>query len=260
VRESIFLGFIQGLTEFLPISSSGHLVLLGRTLFSHNPSPSLVVFLHGGTLLAIIVYFYRDLAKLILSLYHWREPAYHNGRRFISFLVIATLPVALVGYMGEKFFFSFYNLSPFLSLFFFLTGTLLFFSEKFPPRKIRHLFYRNSFIIGVAQVFALFPGISRSGVTVATGLLMGVKRRESFRFSFFLAIPAIMGAMFKETLGGNIFWGSEEITGFLVSFLTGFFALYLFHWVLAIRKLKIFSFYLWGVSLLSLYLFLNSFS
>ncbi|HEX67494.1 MAG TPA: undecaprenyl-diphosphate phosphatase [bacterium] len=252
IKESILFGVLQGLTEFLPISSSGHLLLISKFLNRETLSPLFIIFLHGGTLLSILIYFLHDIKRLLLSLFHLKDKSLHNLRRLFSFVIVGSLPIAIVGALGEKLFLPTFQEFSLLPIFFLITATLLYFSDKYPKRKVRHLSYANSFLIGTAQILSLFPGISRSGITVATGLFLGVKRKECFRFSFFLAIPAILGAMVKEIVVADVYIGKEEIVGFLTAMIVGFFSLFLFHKILAKRRLYYFSFYLYGIAFLSI--------
>lgn len=159
IVNAIILGVIQGVTEFLPISSSGHLVLIGR--FIKIPtSASFIVFLHAGSLLAILFYFYKDIKKIALSLIFYKNKSLHNARRLFAFIVLGTLPIALIGGIWEHRIEEVFQNVFFLSFAFFLTGLLLFFSEKFPYRKIKYLQYQRAFFIGIAQAFALLPGKS----------------------------------------------------------------------------------------------------
>ncbi len=258
IVNAIILGVTQGVTEFLPISSSGHLVLIGK--FIKIPtSASFVVFLHAGSLLAILLYFYKDIKKIALSLIFYKNKSLHNARRLFAFIVLGTFPIALIGGIWEQKIEAVFQNTFFLSFAFFFTGVLLFFSERFPYRKIKYIQYRRAFIIGIAQAFALLPGISRSGITISAGLFLGIKRKESFRFAFLLVIPAILGALIKTGSVREFLVGPEEVIAFLFAFLSGCASLVLLKKVISLRKLAYFSFYLWGISLFTLFLALRHF-
>ncbi|MCD6220123.1 undecaprenyl-diphosphate phosphatase [Candidatus Calescamantes bacterium] len=256
ITDAVIFGLTQGITEFLPISSSGHLVVIGR--FIKIPaSTSFIIFLHGGTLLAILFYFSKDIRRIFLSLFFYRDKSLHNSRRLFAFIILGTLPVALVGGIwGERIEVIFQNIF-FVSFAFFCTGLFLFLSENFPRRKIKYLQYHRAFLIGVAQSFALLPGISRSGVTISMALFLGIKRKESFRFSFLLAVPAILGALVKTGSVREFLIGPEEIIAFLSSFVFGILSLSLLKKIVSIRRLSYFSFYLWCMSIFTLFLALR---
>ncbi|NOZ63620.1 MAG: undecaprenyl-diphosphate phosphatase [Caldiserica bacterium] len=208
-------------------------------------------------LLAILLYFYKDIKKIVLSLIFYKNKSLHNARRLFAFIVLGTFPIAVVGGIWEHRIEEIFQNTFFLAFAFFFTGVILFLAERFPYRKIRYLQYHRAFLIGIAQAFALLPGISRSGVTISTGLALGIKRKESFRFSFLLVVPAILGALIKTGSVREFLVGPEEITAFLFAFLAGCASLVLLKKVISIRKLSYFSFYLWGISLFTLFLALR---
>ncbi len=196
--QAIVLGVVQGLTEFIPVSSSGHLVLVPWLL--HWQAPGLVfdTTLHLGTLGALIVYFWRDLWAIALAWLRgwrrlrWREPAGRLG----WLLIVGTLPAVAVGLLLEKQFELLFSQPRFVAVALLITGTFLAFSERTSRRQLgsEKLGYGAALLVGLAQAAAITPGISRSGATIAAGLGLGLTRAEAARFSFLLGVPVIAGA------------------------------------------------------------------
>jgi undecaprenyl-diphosphatase len=242
--KQLLLGVIQGLTEFLPVSSSGHLVLLKHWLGFQGEGVIMEVTLHFATLLAIIIFF----RKKILD-YATKEKVLET--------VVGTIPIAILGIILKdkiEFLFNNYLLVTFaLSL----TGLMLFISRRAKETK-SELDLKMAFMIGIAQALALTPGISRSGFTVAAALLLGLTREKAFEFSFILAIPALLGAFIiniPDILGTNTGEVLSLLPGTLAAFLSGLLALWLFYRLITKKGLYLFSYYLWvlsGVSLLLL--------
>lgn len=192
IGESILLGAFQGVTEFLPISSSGHLVLLEH--FLGLPAAKMLPFdvvLHGGTLLAVMILFWRDILQLIQSLF---VPAMAKQRRFLLILIIATLPAAIVGFLWEDLFENVRSIKVIASGFLF-TGVFFLLAERFPRHKNAAITFKTGIVAGLMQAVALLPGVSRSGSTMAGGLLAGTERGEATRFAFFMSIPITAGVV-----------------------------------------------------------------
>jgi len=242
ILKAVLLGIIQGLTEFLPISSSGHLVIFKEVLKYKELGVGFDVFLHFGTLIALLFKF----RNLIFELF--KKPS----NSLISPLIIACLATApgglLVHFLLKEIFFS----GTFASVMLFLTGLYLFSTCKLKEGRKDLPTFKDAFFIGISQGFAVLPGLSRSGLTIATGLHLGLKRKEAFYFSFLLAIPAILGAMIfegKEILSG--FEGSFGIFlgGALSAFLSGYLSLSFLLKKVEKGKLYQFAPYCWSVSL-----------
>ncbi len=215
----VLLAIVQGLTEFFPVSSSGHLLVFQKLLnFSTLP---LVydIFFHLGTLLAVVVYFFRDLKPLALRFY--------EKENFSMLLLLATamLPTAVIGFVGKEFFEKLFEKTSFLGFSFLFTALVLMASRHLRVKKIP--VFPAAFIIGVCQGIAIIPGISRSGMTIAAALILGLGFEFSFRFSFLLSIPAILGAVLLEA--GEIPWRGghwpQLLLAVLVSALAGFLVL-----------------------------------
>jgi len=186
----VFLGLVQGLTEFLPVSSSAHLLFLRDWLGLKEPGPLLVAFLHLGTLIALLVWFWRDLVWFLSAF----TPRGKEARRYLWRLGLALVPLivsaVVFGAEVERAF----SADRLASVFLLLTAVLLFGAERKREGTRSMPTATQALVIGLAQAVAVLPGLSRSGATVATGLFLGLRRAEAFRFSFLLGIPAFIGA------------------------------------------------------------------
>jgi undecaprenyl-diphosphatase len=203
IFQAIVIGIVQGLTEFLPISSSAHLTVLPPLLGWDDPflnSAAFAVMLHLGTLAALLVYFWRDLLRLAragLDAIRERSLAGDPDRRLVVLLLVSVVPAALVGALFEPFFDTFFRDRLLIIPFILVVGAgLLWLAERYGRRDrgLDRLQLRDALVIGGAQALALFPGISRSGVTIAAGLFLGLRRDDAARFAFLMGIPIIAGA------------------------------------------------------------------
>jgi undecaprenyl-diphosphatase len=254
--QAIILGFIQGVTEWLPISSTGHLriaeQLLGLTL------PLLFdVTLHVGTLIIILFFFRKDI-KLVLVALVKGDFKSENGK-LIPLIIVGTVPTALIGVLFsgtiETYFNSFLPIAGA-----FLTCGVVLYASKTGTEQKESITYIAALAIGTAQGIALIPGLSRSGLTIATALMLGVRRERAFKFSFLLSVPAVIGALGltlyeqHETLTlVGVGW-TEILVGIAVSMVVSYFALKLLWKALAGKKFYLFAFYCWliGAVLLAL--------
>jgi undecaprenyl-diphosphatase len=240
----LFLGIIQGLTEFLPISSSGHLVILKHWMNLQEEGVVMEVTLHFATLLAIIIFFRKKILE------------YFTKEKF-PLIVIGTLPIAIIGVLFKNEIQSLFSNYLLVITTLSLTGIILFLSKNSKENKDK-LDLKMAFFIGFAQAVALTPGISRSGITVASALLLGLKRKKAFEFSFILAIPALLGAFIinlPEVCGTKI--GTLNlIMGGIPAFFSGLLALWIFYKTVRNKDLYLFSYYLWLAAAVSLLLFL----
>jgi len=252
---SLFLlGLLQGLTEFLPVSSSGHLVLAERLMDLH-PSLAVNIGLHAGSLVAILYFYRRDLRDLVRALVPGqdRDPGkLREDRALIGHLVLATLatvPVALWLQTPIEGLFAEPAAGRFLALTFFITALLLVLTELYRPRNGADpegaLSWRGALLIGLVQGVAVFPGISRSGATIAAALLLGLGAEKAARFSFLLAIPVIGGAALLElpALAGGMNVG-HLLLGMAAAALSGLAALVLLVGLIRRRRFVWFSAYL----------------
>jgi undecaprenyl-diphosphatase len=261
--QAITLGFIQGVTEWLPISSTGHLriteQLLGLTL------PLLFdVTLHVGTL-AVILFFFRKDVKTILATLAKGDFKSEDGK-LIPPIIVGTVPTALIGVA-----FTFSNtietyFSSYLPIAgaFITCGVVLYFSKTGQERK-ENITYMEALAIGTAQGIALIPGLSRSGLTIATALMLGVRREKAFKFSFLLSVPAVIGALgltlyeqHEMLTSIGVGW-TEIFVGIAVSLVVSYFALKLLWKALAGKKFYLFAFYCWLIGAVLLVLSLSGF-
>jgi undecaprenyl-diphosphatase len=199
--QALFLGILQGLTEFLPISSSAHLILFPWFFSWNNPLVDSLTFdvaLHAGTLLAILWYFWRDWVDLIQGFFRilTRRRVENFKERLILYIVLATIPAAVLGFLLEKTIEGSFR-NPGLIVFpLIVVSLLMIYAEgrPHPSNPLEKLTLKDSLLIGFAQALALLPGVSRSGITITTGLLRGYRREGATRFSFLLSTPVIAGA------------------------------------------------------------------
>ena len=201
--QVIVLAFIQGLTEFLPISSSGHLVVIPRLLGWPEHTLEFDVALHLGTLVAIVLYFWRDLLHLVANGFRLNagfDPELSRNRNLLWYVAIGSIPVAIAGLLFEKqaehAFRSFYFIGSMLIL----VGVLMWIADGWTKERknLKDVGMNDSLVIGIAQAFAIIPGTSRSGITITAALFRNLDRATAARFSFLLSTPAIAGAVAKK--------------------------------------------------------------
>lgn len=263
--KAIFLGIFQGVTEFLPISSSGHLVLLQKLFGIDEGNLFLTVMLHFGTLISIIIVYFKDIVciisefiKLITELLRDKKIKIDNEYRKLGIMIIiGSIPTALMGILLEDIFESFYNTTIIIGLALLFTGILLWVAERINSGKksIFKMTVKDAIVIGTFQGMAITPGLSRSGSTIVGGLFMGLSKKNATRFSFLLALPATFGASVLElskTLTTNLSDVSFLIVvvGILASCITGIFSIKFLIKVLEKGKLYYFSYYVWFLGLI----------
>ncbi|MFW6381762.1 MAG: undecaprenyl-diphosphate phosphatase [Bacillota bacterium] len=240
--RSIFLGIIQGLTEFLPVSSSGHLVIFQSLLGFQKARLTIGVFLHFGTLIPVVIIFRKDIYELIKLT--------KAKRHLLWLIIIGSIPTAFIGVVLEDFFKGLFDSVIITGFMLLITGGLLFIAEKYgsSTRSIKEFRGINAVLVGLVQGLAIIPGISRSGSTIVASLLQGLEREEAARYSFLLSIPVIGGAgllELKDLLSTGMVGidALSLIAGTLTAALSGYFAIrYLLH-VLHRGSLIIFSYY-----------------
>ncbi len=258
--HAIFLGIVQGATEFIPVSSSGHLVLVPWVLGWPEPGLAFDTVLHLGTLLAVLVVFGHDYAALAAA---WlRSFARHDPSpeaRLAWWVVLGTIPAALMGTLWEKRFEALFSAPVYVALFLLVTGVWLALTERFGRREhqAEGLNWWQVLLVGVAQGLAIAPGISRSGATIGTGMLLGLKREASARFSFLLAAPIILGAglMQVRKLLGVPGLSSQLLplaAGFLAAFMMGYLCIRFLLGYLRTHSLMLFAIYCWLAGLVAL--------
>lgn len=254
IVEAVVLGLVQGLTEFLPVSSSGHLVVVPALAGWDKPSLSFDLLLHVGTLLAVVVYFRDDLARLVRGVFdHGDEPdEIDDARRLLLCLVVGTLPAAVLGLAFKDAFEDLFEKPLWVCLFWVVTAAILAAGEWIHRRAPgRQLTLRIALAVGAAQAMALTPGISRSGATIAAGIALGLPRTEAARFSFLLSVPAIAGAVvtaIPDVTSGSLDLGGATLAGFTVAAVTGYVAVAGLLRLVRTRSLLPFALYLVAVA------------
>lgn len=260
--RALFLGVLQGATEFLPVSSSGHLVLVPWLLRWESPGIAFDAVVHWGTALAVIVYFWEDWVSLVgAGLRSLRDMGSSRGnpgpdaaelsRRSLAWLIVlGTVPGVLVGYFLEDFFERMFNRPVAAAGFLLVTAALLVISERIGrrEREFRELGWIDALVVGIGQALAIFPGISRSGSTIAAGLVRGVRREPAARFSFLLATPIILGAGLLKVvelgrMGGLMAQAPVLIAGFAAAAVVGFGCIHFLLQYLQRRRLYPFAAY-----------------
>jgi undecaprenyl-diphosphatase len=254
---TIILGLIQGLAEWLPISSTAHLKITEHFL-GFQATPLFNVFLHIGTLGVVIFYFRHDIKVVLTALVH--RDFHSEYGRFIPLIVVATIPTGVIGLLYDKFLADNYQTFLVMGITFLVGATLLFFS-KFGKENQTQISYRKALVMGIAQGAASFPGLSRSGSTISSGLLQGVKREAVFKFSFLLSIPAIIGDLGVEAYlqRGSFSQGVgvsplNLLIGLVFAVLTGYLAIVLVKKLVLSKKFHYFTVYTFalGVVLIAL--------
>ncbi|MDR1973064.1 MAG: undecaprenyl-diphosphate phosphatase [Bacteroidales bacterium] len=259
--EALLLGIIQGLTEFLPVSSSGH-IEIGKALFNIHTTDDLLftVVVHGATVLSTIVVFWKDIASLFCGLFKWRNPEtnrINDSTSYVAKILLSCVPVIIVGLFFkdtvELFFGSGLMLVGVMLL---VTAALLTLAQFLASGKYS-IRYKDAFIIGIAQAMAVLPGLSRSGTTIATGLLLGNKREEIARFSFLMVLIPIIGENVLELFSGDFLSSSIGLlplmTGFVAAFISGLFACKFMINIVRKGKLLYFAIYCFAVGLTVLF-------
>lgn len=258
--DGIILGMVQGLTEFLPVSSSGHLVLVQNLLGLVNVDVLFDIFLHLGTLAAVIIFLRKDLWNIILNLNHFNQWRTNPEIRMLYLIVIASVPTALIGFLFKDYFEKMFTSIVVVGCFLIVTGLLLFLAERFSlsskNKDVSAITTGDALIIGLMQGLAIAPGISRSGATISAGLWRGIDRELAARFSFLLSVPAILGASVVKIKDYKQMALTIDhvplIMGTILAFLSGYLALVVLFRIIRTRKLNVFSYYCWLVGLVVL--------
>lgn len=240
---SIFLGVLQGLTEFLPVSSSGHLAIAQSLLpgFS-QPGVLFDVLLHAGTLLSVVVYFRKEILHIRLN--------------YVMLIIVGTIPAVIFGFLFKDFFESLFSNIKLVGFALLITAAMNYFTDKSQTKK-HEISYSDSLIVGMFQAFAIIPGISRSGSTIFSGVKRGIGKKDAAEFSFLLSVPAVFGANVLEILGNSGDKSVPVITyllGFLAALVSGYFAIRLVFQFLAKKNFRIFAYYAFLLGLSTLVL------
>jgi len=237
ILQAIILGLLQGLTEFLPVSSSGHLEI-GKVLLGIEVKESLAftVAVHGATVLSTLVVFRKDILNLLAGFFKFKM---NEETSYVFKILVSMIPVGIVGLLFKDEVESLFNGNlVFVGMMLLLTALLLALSYFIKRTKDRPIRFIDSIIIGIAQAIAVLPGLSRSGSTIATGLMLGNNKAEVARFSFLMVLLPVIGINFLEIIGGNLateqgvgFW--PIAAGFLTAFIAGYLAC---SWMISIVK------------------------
>lgn len=261
ILKSLILGLIQGLTEFLPVSSSGHLVLAQYFFHVEEGGVALDVVLHLGTLLAVIIFFWKDIVRLACALpYLFSQKGgeqKQGDKRIVWMLIVASVPTAILGFAFEDFLTSLYATPVAVPYTLLITALLMLIANRMMngKRGLTEMKPAQAFLVGVFQGIAIMPGISRSGSTIFGGLIQGFDREEAARFSFLLSIPAIVGAaLFKldDITNLSASYALPMAAGFLAAAVSGFIAIQFLMALIKRKKLYVFSIYCVAVAVISL--------
>ena len=254
IIEAIILGITQGLTEFIPISSSGHLIFMRHILGVFGNDLAFDVALHIGTILALVAVFYKDIWELFLGLL-----GKNDKRKLALLLIIATVPAVISGVLLEKAAESTFRSVRLVAVDMIIAAFFILWAESFAKKrknrtKLENTKTKQAIIIGLAQAAAVVPGISRSGATITAGLFAGMDRVAATRFSFLLAIPITTGAILKVLAdGGGLAQGNDQtglvVVGIVSAFLSGLFAIKFLLNYLAKHSLSVFAYYRIAVGL-----------
>jgi len=254
--EAIILGLIQGLTEFLPVSSSGHLELV-KAIFGDNSLPeeslTFTVILHFATALSTLLVFRKEVLEIIKGLFRLK---WNDEMIFSIKIIISMIPAVIIGLLFEKQLEAFFGGRILLvGCMLLVTAILLLLADR-AKNTSKNVSYSNALIIGVSQAIAMLPGISRSGATISTSVLLGVDRTKAARFSFLMVVPLIFGKVAKDIMGGDITFESSQIgimgVGFVAAFVSGLFAC---NWMITLvkkSKLSYFAIYCTIIGLIAI--------
>ena len=264
--EAIILGLVQGLSEFLPISSSGHLALL-ENLFEIKEDSVIffAVLLHLGTLVSIFIVYHEDIYALIKELFLLFKDIFTGKglkieerpiRKLGIMIIVSSIPTAIMGLLFSDYIDRIFGSLTVISICWIITGFILLFSEKLNNNKkeIEGMKYRNAIFVGICQGLAIMPGISRSGSTIVGSLVTGLKREFAVEFAFLISIPAILGSAILE-FPKAIKAGIEPstigpmIVGFLVAAISGYFAITTMIRIVSKHRMRYFSYYVWILGL-----------
>lgn len=244
----IIMGIIQGLTEFLPVSSSGHLLFIQSIYKIKDINLSIDIFLHIATFLVIILYFFKDIKWLLKGVLSHPFNLAKDNTRIFYLVLAANLPTAIIGIFIKNYFHGVFEQGSVLFITWSITAILLIISDKKNKNNssLTDITFYHCILIGIAQGIAIFPGISRSGITIITALFLGYNRKDSARFSFLIGLPAMLGAFLLEfrEIGKLDFNFPELSLIFIITFIFGLIGLTLLVKLLKLKKLKYFGFYL----------------
>ncbi len=255
IFQAVILGIVQGLTEFLPISSSGHLVIFQRLFGLKEPELFFDVSVHMGTLAAVVIFYRKDIRRLCVAFFtgimqfrsnNFPEPADKADFQTAVLIIVGSVPTAIIGLLFRNVSGSLFTSILLVGFAMIATGAAMW-SERFiPVRESIPLTGKKALLIGTVQGIAIIPGVSRSGSTIVTGLFMGLNRESAAKFSFLLSIPAIIGAeiLSLSHIGAHSNFAAA-LFGTLTAGIVGFFALRFLVYIVKIGRLHYFSIYCW---------------
>ena len=235
--EAMVLGIIQGLTEFLPVSSSGHLEL-AKVILGDNSVPeeslAFTIVLHFATALSTLVIFRKEVFQIFKGLFQFK---WNEETQFSLKIIVSMIPTAFIGlYFEEELASLFGGQVLLVGFMLFITALLLLLADK-AKDTTKNVSFLNSLIVGVSQAIAVLPGISRSGATISTSVLLGIDRTKAARFSFLMVVPLIVGKVIKDLAGGEIHFASSETIPLVIGFFAAFFSgLIACKWMIALVK------------------------
>ncbi len=265
--QAIILGIIQGLTEFLPVSSSGHLVIFQNLFGLKEPELFFDISVHVGTLAAIVIFFWKEIRAIIISLAHFsalalkKRVSFHSvyedaDAKLAILIVVGSIPTAIIGILFHKIADTLFSSVVLVGFMLIITGLLLWGTRwvKKDCKSINDFSVRDALIIGLMQGIAILPGISRSGSTIAVGLFLGLNRETAARYSFLLSIPAILGAaaLSLNHLPAHILPLKVTLFGAFTSCIVGYWALKLLVKIVKHGRIQIFAPYCWAIGVLAL--------
>lgn len=239
----VLLGIIQGMTEFLPVSSSGHLVIMQKVFGVNGQEIALIIFLHLGTIFALILFFFKDILRMVCNI------------KLLSLIFIVTVITGIIAILGKNFFESIFVSYKLVAIALIATGIVLILTKRFMNAERKTPSINDAVILGIAQAIAIIPGISRSGITISTLLFRKIHKETSFKFSFLVSIPVILTAALWEiekidfALSKNLI---NFIVGFTFSFLTGLLSLRILKKILNKTKFYLFGYYCIFIAIITL--------
>lgn len=256
IIDAIILGIIQGVTEFLPVSSSGHLEL-GKAIVGFEgageESLMMTIILHAATAISTLIVFWKDVKEILLGIF---TSQFNEQKHFALKIILSMIPAGLIGvFLLDKVEVLFNENILLVGVALIITGLFLFVADRAKETQ-KEVSYMNALLIGIAQAVAIIPGISRSGATISTSVLLGIDKVNSARFSFLMVVPLILGKMAKDILDGGFAIGGASsmpyVAGFIAALITGVFAC---KWMINIVKnsqLKYFAYYCFVVGFIAI--------
>lgn len=262
VLEAILLGVLQGLTEFLPVSSSGHLALAEHFFGITSPGVTFEVFVHFGTALAVLWFFRARVVSILKAVLLWAARREYDRReaRLALYIIIGTVPAAVIGLAFDDLIGRLFDSPVLVSIMLLVTGTMLWLTRRIPPGERPRETARDAVLIGLAQAAAIMPGISRSGATISAGLGLGLDRRRAAEFAFLLSIPVILGATVASIgdvagVGSDTAWAT--FAGTVAAFVSAIPAIAVLMRIVTVGRFHRFAYYCWAVGALGLTLSLT---